>query len=252
MQDEHSQSRRFDDMKSQIDGIAAKQDVTSRNVHEILAILRGDDFAEGMVAAVKNHEKRITKLENIKSKATWTVLGMSIPAGYGLLDLAKELWAKLVGAIAILLLFTGCITEQKRADIFHRHAREVPADVLVYCPEPSVVVKPGKPDTVTVTETKRVPVYVTETDTIWADCPEHEVRTVYKTDTATVIDQAPVMVLADRLERSERDLAHERGKNEQLREQNADQGRRLAKQWWLSVGLGVGLLLSIALRFVKF
>lgn len=149
-------------------------------------------------------------------------------------------------------MLASCMTERKRADIFHRHAREVPSDVLDYCPEPSVVVKPGKPDTVTVTETKRVPVYVTETDTIWADCPEHEVRTVYKTDTATVIDQAPVMALADRLERSERDLAHERGKNEQLREQNADQGKRLAKQWWLSVGLGVGLLLSIVLRFVKF
>lgn len=248
MPDEQSQSRRFDDMKSQIDGIAAKQDVTSRNVHEILAILRGDDFAEGMVAAVKNHEKRITKLEETNKKVGWTIGGALVAGGYGLFELVKRLFPM----ILVLLLFTGCMTQKKREDIFHRHAREVPSDVLGYCPEPSVVVKPGKPDTVTVTETKRVPVYVSETDTIWADCPDHEVRTVYKTDTATVIDQAPIMALADRLERSERDLAHERGKNEQLREQNADQGKRLAKQWWLSVGLGVGLLLSIALRFVKF
>lgn len=248
MPDEQSQSRRFDDMKSQIDGIAHKQDATSINVHEILAILRGDDFAEGMVAAVKNHEKRIAKLEETNKKVGWTIGGALVAGGYGLFELVKRLFP----LILVLLLFTGCLTQKKREDIFHRHAREVPADVLDYCPDPSVVIKPGKPDTVTVTETKRVPVYVTEADTIWADCPDHEVTTVHKTDTATVVDQAPVMALADRLDRSERDLAHERGKNEELREQNADQGKRLAKQWWLSVGLGVGLLLSIVLRFVKF
>lgn len=234
-------------MRKQIDGIADKQDATSRNVHEILAILRGDDFAEGMVSAVKDHEKRITKLEETNKKVGWTVGGALVAGGYGLFELVKRLFP----LILVLLLFTGCMTQKKREDIFHRHAREVPADVLNYCPEPSVVVKPGKPDTVTVTDTKRVPVYVTETDTIWADCPEHEVTTVYKTDTATVIDQAPVMALADRLDRSERDLAHERGRIEQLREQQDRDAKRIQRGWWLSVGLGVGLILSIALRFIK-
>lgn len=225
---------------------------TDGKIDKILDILQGDDFAHGMIEAVKDHEGRIKKLEQVKDRATWVVMGLSIPTGYGVVEFLKKYIPQIFASLFILLLFTSCMTQKKREDIFHRHAREVPADVLDYCPDPSVVIKPGKPDTVTVTETKRVPVYVTEADTIWADCPEHEVTTVHKTDTATVVDQAPVMALADRLDRSDRDLAHERGRIEQLREQNADQGKRLAKQWWLSVGLGVGLLLSIVLRFVKF
>lgn len=148
MPDEQSQSRRFDDMRKQIDGIATKQDSTSRNVYKILALLEGDDFAEGMVSAVKDHELRIAKLEKIKDKTTWVIMGMSIPTGYGIVEIAKKFWPQIIGGLVILLLFTSCITQKKREDIFHRHARENPADVLEYCEPPGLVYKPGRVDTI--------------------------------------------------------------------------------------------------------
>lgn len=120
-----SQTKRFDDMSRKIEEISTKQDATSRNVYEILAILKGDSFANGMVDAVKDHEKRLKKLEDLKSKATWTILGMSIPSGYGLMEIIKRLFILL----AVLSLFTSCMTQKKREDAAYRHFRENPTQL---------------------------------------------------------------------------------------------------------------------------
>ena len=243
MPDEQSQSRRFDDMRKQIDGIADKQDATSRNVHEILAILRGDDFAEGMVSAVKDHEKRITKLEETNKKVGWTVGGALVAGGYGLFELVKRLFP----LILVLLLFTGCMTQKKREDIFHRHAREVPADVLDYCPPPSVIHKEGRADTVLVRDTAvhRVPVYITDTDTVWVDCPEHETvyRYINQVDTIMQEDEAKLEALMLRNQKLEVDklIAEDRLEVSEHRSKN--------RLYWLIGGWAI-FTVSIALRFI--
>lgn len=243
--DEHSQSRRFDDMREQIEQINAKQDATSKNVYEILAILRGDDFADGMVVAVKDHEARIKKMEELKSRATWTILGMSIPSGYGLVELLKRILPPLI----ILVLFTGCLSQKKREDIFHRHAREHKADVLDYCPPPSIVYKPGETITDITVVTDSVPVYL-DGDTVWVECPEHEVRHTSRVDTVTVTDEAALEASELRRISAENALAHERGRNEQLNVRVEELESDYQKQWWISVGLGVAILLGGALWVV--
>lgn len=247
MQDEQSQARRFDDMRKQIEGIAAKQDSTSRNVYKILALLEGDDFADGMVSAVKDHEIRISKLEKIKDKTTWVIMGMSIPTGYGIVEIAKKFWPQIIGGLAILLLFTSCITQKKREDIFHRHAREHREDVLVYCPPPSVIHKEGRADTVLVRDTAvhRVPVYITDTDTVWVDCPEHETvyRYINQVDTIMQEDVAKLEALMLRNQKLEVDklIAEDRLAVSEQRSKN--------RLYWLIGGWAI-FAVSIALRFI--
>lgn len=120
-----SQTRRFDDMSQKIDEIVKNQNETNKSIYEILAILRGDEFANGMVDVVKEHEKRLKKLEDLKSKATWTILGMSIPSGYGLVEILRKLFICFV----ILSLFSSCITSKKREDIAHRYFRQNPIEL---------------------------------------------------------------------------------------------------------------------------
>lgn len=87
--------------------------------------------------------------------------------------------------ILLCTMLSGCITQQKRQDIFHRHARENKADVLEYCPPVTTESKTGKPDTLTVTDTVKikVPYVVNKTDTLWIDCPEAVYKYIRQTDT---------------------------------------------------------------------
>lgn len=63
---------------------------------DIEAILRGDEYryAKGLVLTIKDHEDRIKKLEILKDRATWTVLGLSVPAGFGLVDLFRMIFGR--------------------------------------------------------------------------------------------------------------------------------------------------------------
>lgn len=247
MPDEQSQSRRFDDMRKQIDGIASKQDSTSRNVYKILALLEGDDFADGMVSAVKDHEIRISKLEKIKDKTTWVIMGMSIPTGYGIVEIAKKFWPQIIGGLAILLLFTSCITQKKREDIFHRHARENPIDVLVYCEEPDTVFRTGKviekPGEVVYLQPDSIPCpdgSFVQPDTVRLECPPTLERTP---DTITVTDNNEInrLRLLNQQHEVDKLIAEDRLAVSEQRSKN--------RLYWLIGGWAL-FAASIALRFI--
>lgn len=68
--------------------MAPQQDVgLNRKVDQVLELLQGsplDDNDTGLVGTVNNVLKRVEKLEKIKDKALWVLLGMAAPAGWGI------------------------------------------------------------------------------------------------------------------------------------------------------------------------
>lgn len=144
----------------------------------------------------------------------------------------------------------SCMTERKRADIFHGYAARHRADVLAYCPPvkelPAVK---GKPDTVTVIDTVnvKVPYPVPGTnDTIWVECPETEAvyRYIRQTDTVYRENTSELELLALELKESEEGKAV----SDALMERSENRAKNLL---WSVIGLAVALAASIALRFFK-
>ena len=61
---------------------------------DIKAILVGDEYqhAKGVVLMLKDHDERIEKLEKLKDRATWTILGLSVPSGYGVIEFFRKVF----------------------------------------------------------------------------------------------------------------------------------------------------------------
>lgn len=232
-----SQTRRFDEMRKQIELIAAKQDTTSKNVYEILDILRGDDFADGMVIVVKDHEKRLKKLETLKNKAVWTIFGMSIPGSYGIFEFLRKVFPFLV----VLLLFPSCMTLKKKEDIAYRHFRENPVQLAklasvhypVQARQGQVVfdtLRTVLRDTIDCPDSTRIP------------CPPciQEMISGFRVD--TVPDLAKIAALEGDLNSLLISEATLQAENTRLKKQSKN--RLLA-----SIGLGLGLIISLYLLF---
>jgi len=69
----------FSDMKKDINDVKG-------DVRKILELLGGNPIDRndtGHVGIVNDHEERIKKLESLKDRFIWTVVGMSIPSGFG-------------------------------------------------------------------------------------------------------------------------------------------------------------------------
>lgn len=60
---------------------------------DIIDLLKGDEFggSKGIVAAIKDQEDRIKKLENFKDRTIWTGLGLSITGGVGIWEFIKKI-----------------------------------------------------------------------------------------------------------------------------------------------------------------
>jgi hypothetical protein len=73
-------------LEKQVTGIDTK--VTS-----ILILLRGHDMDKddkGMIGVQNEHEDRIIKLEKLKDRLVYFLFGLSIPAGWGIMDIIKR------------------------------------------------------------------------------------------------------------------------------------------------------------------
>lgn len=149
---------------------------------------------------------------------------------------------------AVLMLYS-CMTERKRADVFHRYARENPTELAEICADkypPKTVTVKGRTDTVTKRDTLRVRVPVKVpggTDTVWADCPPAQVVEHYinRTDTIMQENTALIASLQGKLAQSEQDKAVETA----LRLEAKKAARN--RMYWI-VGLGIALIASVILR----
>ena len=159
---------------------------------------------------------------------------------------------RIVLIITVVALLSGCMTERKRADIFHRYARENPIDLAELCadefPVKTITTK-GKTDTITMRDTLRVrvPVVTKQLDTVWADCPpsEHVYHYINRTDTIMQENTALIAELQGKLSASEKSLAVETA----LRKKSDDAAH--SRLYWI-IGLAVGLIASVILKIKNF
>jgi len=134
------------------------------------------------------------------------------------------------------------MTERKRADIFHRYAREHPTELAELCADkypPKITTIKGKTDTVTKRDTVKVKVPVPVpggTDTVWADCPPSETiyRYINRTDTIMQENTALIAELQGKLASVEKALAVETA----LRKKAEDTSHN--RLYWI-IGLGIAL-----------
>jgi len=154
--------------------------------------------------------------------------------------------------LLLVLLLSGCMTQKKRGDIFHRYAREHPTELAELCADefpPKVTTVKGKADTVTRRDTVRVrvPVVTKQLDTIWADCPpaEHVYHYINRTDTIMQENTALIAELQGKLAESDKSLAVETA----LRKKAEDTSHN--RLYWI-IGLAVGLIASVILKIKNF
>jgi len=160
---------------------------------------------------------------------------------------------RIVLIITVVVLLNGCMTERKRADVFHRYAREHPTELAELCSDkypPKATTVKGKTDTVTKRDTLRVKVPVPVpggTDTLWADCPPSETvyRYINRTDTIMQENTALIAALQGKLSESEKSLAVETA----LRKKSDDAAH--SRLYWI-IGLGIGLVASVILKIKNF
>src|SRR5690606_20017963 len=151
------------------------------------------------------------------------------------------------------LTLASCITERKRADVFHRYAREHPTELAEMCADefpPKVTTVKGKTDTVTKRDTLRVRVPVKipgRTDTLWADCPpaEHVYHYINRTDTIMQENTALIAALQGKLADAGTELAVEKA----MRSASDKSSRN--RLYWI-IGMGIGLIASVILKIKNF
>ncbi len=62
-------------------------------VDKIIGLLQGNELDpndDGLVGAINDLSKRLVKLEKLKDKIFYVVVGMSLPAGYGITKLIAD------------------------------------------------------------------------------------------------------------------------------------------------------------------
>lgn len=91
-------NKELEQLGQKVATVDQKVATVDENVREILHLLSGNDFDQdsGLVQQVKRigarldeQEKRISKLEKLKSGLFWFMLGMGIPSGVGTWELLK-------------------------------------------------------------------------------------------------------------------------------------------------------------------
>lgn len=66
-------------------------------VTSILVLLKGHDLDKddkGMIGVQNDHEDRIQKLEKTIDRMKWFLFGLSIPAGWGVIDIIQKIILK--------------------------------------------------------------------------------------------------------------------------------------------------------------
>ena len=68
-----------------------------RKVSSILQLLKGNEIDKddnGMIGNQNDHEKRIVGLEKMKDRIIYFLFGLSVFAGWGVIDILEKIFAK--------------------------------------------------------------------------------------------------------------------------------------------------------------
>ena len=81
----------------EIQRLEQQVETVDNKVDSILSILRGNDMNKddrGMIGRQNEHERRINALEKLKDRSMWFLIGLSIPAGWGMVDIIGKILSK--------------------------------------------------------------------------------------------------------------------------------------------------------------
>lgn len=84
-------------MMEQIKHLESQVSQVDNKVSSILFLLKGNEMDKedrGMIGEQKDHERRITALEKMRDRLIWFLVGLSIPAGWGIIDIIQSVLLK--------------------------------------------------------------------------------------------------------------------------------------------------------------
>lgn len=82
---------------AEIQQLEKQVEMIDRKVSSILEIVKGNEWDRedrGMIGEINNHEQRLTSLEKLRDRFVWFLIGLSIPAGWGLVDIIQNIVLK--------------------------------------------------------------------------------------------------------------------------------------------------------------
>ena len=84
----------MDDVEEELQQLRNDIADIAKSVHSILSLLKGSDLdnAGGMIQKLHDCEVRLVKVEQFIERIKWVGIGMSIPAGVGVLEIFKILF----------------------------------------------------------------------------------------------------------------------------------------------------------------
>lgn len=88
----------YEELKREIGLVAKGNTAIAESNEQIIALLSGnklDKQDKGIIGMAYDHEERITKLEKLKDRLFWTVIGLALPGTYGVFTIG----AKIIAAI---------------------------------------------------------------------------------------------------------------------------------------------------------
>lgn len=83
--------------KAEIHRLDENIQTVDRKVSSILSILSGNELDKedkGLIGTLNHLDERVSKLEKFKDRAMWFVIGLSVPAGFGIADIVTRIFTK--------------------------------------------------------------------------------------------------------------------------------------------------------------
>jgi len=84
-------------LEEQVTDIGDKVKSIGDNVTQILWLIKGNEFNKddnGMIGKQNDHELRIKWLETLIDRGKWFFIGLSLFAGWGLIDVIQKIFLK--------------------------------------------------------------------------------------------------------------------------------------------------------------
>ena len=80
-------------METEITGLQEELRKVNEQLNSILVLLKGHelDSSNGLLHRLFCMEEKLEKLDRLKDRVTYVLIGCSIPAGWGIIDIANRL-----------------------------------------------------------------------------------------------------------------------------------------------------------------
>lgn len=87
------EDRKLEKIEAQLAEMRKHNYAVAGQVNELVTLLKGDGFgSKGLVDQVRDNKERVKKLEALKDRATWSILGLSASSAYGFWEFFRRIF----------------------------------------------------------------------------------------------------------------------------------------------------------------